>query len=512
MLIRRTLAIAGSAVMVGAATLAVSFAPPAGASSTELGTPTGMHVVAVTSSALTVRLHAAANAKKYRLYVSSVKSDLFFSNLYKPSKHRWSATASQPRIRLSGLKYSTKPYYYRVAALEGSQLRLSSTFPAAYLRPAAPTSPRALSGSSGTFLTWRSGPATGSIVEQATDSSFRHGLRKYRVRGPERIFTPYGLTKGTTYYFRVRSMNAVTSSTESPTVSTTVGSGESPLRVTTYNSLDASFDGQMHPGGRSAPFSQRRPGQLALLKRSNADVIGIQEGNSCLKRIKGKQCYRQIDSLARGLRSDYKLANTVASSAGPNAYAGNYILYKPSTVTPVGAGGNWLIGPNNEERFATYQLFRTKSTGATFLFVTTHLMAPRGAKWDALRGSETESMIRQTRAYADQVGVSAILYTGDFNSYRNEWHVDDVTGSDMLAAGIPDGIDVAQSLTNAKYDSVNALYRVAKKGHGSYDHVYATGGIGVRSWGELLNLSHGRFVGTIPSDHNPVVSTVEIPY
>jgi hypothetical protein len=90
--------------------------------------------------------------------------------------------------------------------------------------------------------------------------------------------------------------------------------------------------------------------------------------------------------------------------------------------------------------------------------------------------------------------------------------VHDLTGRAMRAAGIPDGIDVAQKRINAQYDSVNALYRKAKKGHGSFDHIYATPGIGIVSWGELLHLHKGSFVGTIPSDHNPVYANVEIPY
>jgi hypothetical protein len=42
--------------------------------------------------------------------------------------------------------------------------------------------------------------------------------------------------------------------------------------------------------------------------------------------------------------------------------------------------------------------------------------------------------------------------------------------------------------------------------------VYVSGGIGVSNWTQLLNLSHGRFVGTMPSDHNPVVARLAIPF
>ena len=147
-----------------------------------------------------------------------------------------------------------------------------------------------------------------------------------------------------------------------------------------------------------------------------------------------------------------------------------------------------------------------------FLFVDTHLMATAGSGGDKVRGAETLSMLQHAGAYAKRVGVESILYVGDFNSYRNEYRVNDLTGNDMRAAGIPDGIDVAQKRVNAQYDSINELFRMARKGDGSFDHIYATPGIGVRSWAELLHIRHGRFVGTIPSDHNPVVSNVEIPY
>lgn len=393
-----------------------------------------------------------------------------------------------------------------------SKVSAKATGRAAPLRANAPTSLRAASSPSGTYLTWQSPVANGFVIEQATDRTFRQGVRTYRTRGPVKTFTPLGLADGTKYYFRVRGVKAGRKSASSKTLSTTVNTRESPLRVLAYNSLDASFDGERHPGGVSAPFSQRRAGQLALLKQSNADVMGIEEGSSCIKKIKGEPCYLQIQSLERGLQSRYKLDDTDASSVGLDRYSGNYFLYDPSVVAPVHAGGHWLIGPKNLERFAAYQVFRIKQTGAKFLFVDTHLLATAGSSGDEIRGAETKSMLSQATAYARRVGVKPIIYAGDFNSYRNEWEVRDLTGDAMRAAGVPDGIDVAQKRTNAQYDSVNALYRTAKKGHGSFDHIYAVGGIGVRTWAELLHLRHGKFVGTIPSDHNPVVSNVEIPY
>jgi hypothetical protein len=44
------------------------------------------------------------------------------------------------------------------------------------------------------------------------------------------------------------------------------------------------------------------------------------------------------------------------------------------------------------------------------------------------------------------------------------------------------------------------------------DHVYAPPGVAVRRWQMVLDLTRGRFVGVIPSDHNPVAADVVLPY
>jgi endonuclease/exonuclease/phosphatase family metal-dependent hydrolase len=378
-------------------------------------------------------------------------------------------------------------------------------------RPKAPTSLRVVSGARGTYLRWHGRAVTGYAVEQSTDPSFHSGVRTYRTHAPVSTFTPYGLTDGKRYYFRVRGVDAPKTSAASSTSSAMVQTSESPLRVLSYNVLDASFDGEQHPGGRSAPFAKRRAGELWLINRADADVLGIQEGSSCLVHRKGEPCWRQIDSLAAGLKPQYRLDDTDGTTV-VDRYTGDYILYAPAMVTPVGTGGHWMIGTRSLQRFAAYQLFRVNQTGARFLFVTVHTDAPMGAKYDAIRGAETKAMLTRAATYAARRGSPPAIYTGDFNTYVHEYRTHDVSGAYMRAAGLLDGIQVAQTLVNAKYDSLNEYYRHPRKGHGSADHVYVSPGVGVRSWREVLHLSHGRFVGTIPSDHNPIVSSVEIPY
>jgi hypothetical protein len=383
--------------------------------------------------------------------------------------------------------------------------------PAAGSTPPAPTL-SVVSRLPNVWLRWKESVAADTyVIRQATNSAMTTDVKTYSMRGPGRAFTPYGLALGTTYYYRVRAVVAGSRSPWSNSASFVNNTRAATLKAMSYNSLSAKADGSRHPGGVQAPFSQRRDPQLALMMNSGADVIGLQEGAGCIVKIPDKPCWRQVDSLAKGLSSKYQVADTrMVTPTRGDAYSGDYILYD-STVAPIGSGGTWMLGPSNYERRAVYQLFRQVRTGARFLFVDTHLITGPDQD-DLMRGRETVNMLTYAKDYAQQVGVSSIIYVGDFNSYVGEWRTHDISGARMRSAGVPDGALVASKHVMANYDSINGLYRTPRRGHGSADHVYASGGIGVRSWGERLHLKDGQFAGTIPSDHNPVVSVLTLPY
>jgi hypothetical protein len=379
-------------------------------------------------------------------------------------------------------------------------------------RPKPPTQLVAKGNASGLSLTWHHGNSvTGYIVEQATNRRFTRSLHTYRTHGIQKVFTPSAVTTGVTYYFRVAAKRGSSRSRWSTAAVATDRTRFSPIRVLSYNSRSAKFDGERAPGGVVAPFSQRRPGQLTLLRSSHAAVIGIQEGAFCLQKHHGAPCTRQIDSLAAGLPG-YVLDDTSRTSGGGgiDRYTADDILYAPSVLSTVGRGGHFLIGPSGAlQRFAAFQIFRVNATGAKFLFIVTHTVA---SGTDQQRGEETASMLKQGRAYAAAHGVTSVVYSGDFNSYVGEYHVHDYSGTIMRNANVPDSIEEAAHYSKAKYDSINAYYRIPKQGHGSSDHIYATRGIGVIRWGELLQLSGGKFVGVIPSDHNPIYADLQLPY
>jgi hypothetical protein len=384
-------------------------------------------------------------------------------------------------------------------------------------RPPTPTSVSVTSNSSGLSLTWHhKNNVTGYLVEQAQNSHFTVNLVKYKTRGIQKAFTPSKVSRGTTYFFRVAALNGTRRSHFSRTVIATDRVSFSTIRALSYNVRSAKFDGQQAPGGTVAPFEKRLPGQLYLLRAAKADVIGIEEGAYCMVKNHAAPCTRQIDQIHAGL-SGYALSDT-ATDVDPatgrrgvvNRYAADDILYKTATLAPVGPGGHYDIGPSGSlDRTCAFQIFKVKSTGAKFLFVVTHTLASGS---DQVRGTETANGLKGGRAIAKANGIKSILFTGDYNSYVGEYHVHDYSGTVMRNANVPDSIGEALHYSNAKYDSINAYFRTPKQGHGSSDHIYATRGIGVLKWGELLHLSGGKFVGTIPSDHNPIYADVELPY
>ncbi|MFI9529856.1 hypothetical protein [Micromonospora rosaria] len=112
-------------------------------------------------------------------------------------------------------------YYYRVrttylgAASPWSTVSTVST-------PPAPGVPHTVAGTASApapdtatvILTWAcatpSGPGSGFVVQRATDARFTRELATFTVTG--RGFTNSGLTRGVTYFYRVRSYNVVGSS------------------------------------------------------------------------------------------------------------------------------------------------------------------------------------------------------------------------------------------------------------------------------------------------------------
>lgn len=485
-----------SAVVVLSATLLTDSAQAA----TQSGVPTGIRLVGATSSSLTIATSPATNTQYYRLFASTLKSDLYVANI---ARARASALSRTPQMTVSGLTYTTAPYWYRVETLNGGYRNWSGILSAG-LRPATPTAVAVTSNSSGTYLTWSSGPATGYSIAEATDAALTQNRRNYTIRGGlNHQFTPYGQIKGRTYYYRVRAINNGTLSLYSALVSAVKATTQQPISVMTYNVLQAVSDGSVEGGQVIAPWSQRQVGVVGYIRQSNPDLIGLQEAGSWTAAVKGP---RQVDTLTTALGGSYTLARTEIPPSEPGYFrTANYILFKTAAYQAVGAGWHWTMPSGH---LASYQVLQNRTTGARVLFVVVHMGVE---STDAARETDMKWLMSTASSFAAGYRAS-VIYAGDFNSDVNGYHLFDGPSVAARAVHVADGLDAAQWLANQHYNSANGYQRTPPEYGQSIDHIYAPPGVAVVSWRLLLNLTSGKFTGVMPSDHNALVADLTIPY
>jgi hypothetical protein len=108
-------------------------APPEARAAVDI---TEVRVESVTATSFGVRVNSLGSGWSYRLYASTDKSDVYVDNLGE-GPYR-SSLARVPRLRLTGLRYTTKPIWYRVRAAKGTARRTSEIFSIG-LEPATPS-------------------------------------------------------------------------------------------------------------------------------------------------------------------------------------------------------------------------------------------------------------------------------------------------------------------------------------------------------------------------------------
>jgi endonuclease/exonuclease/phosphatase family metal-dependent hydrolase len=472
-----------------------------------------------------------ASTDKVQMQVGHLNSGAY-------AKDRYRAYSTRPTITLTGMRYTTAAYYYRVgridAARPGFIYWAADYSPGFGLRPAHPTALKIHAGTDGTYLSWTAGAATGAWIEQATDAAFTTGYHRFTVHGTSHLFTPYGLNPKYTYWFRVRSTNHATVSTASTAVTRHPVARTQALRVMSYNLLGANLDGQPDPpGGAITSWTARVTAAAYLVKAAKPDVLAVQEAYAILGasssqypgqpkyhstwKIPGKNpCtaahyadpahypYRQVDSLCDALGHGTVYRRALDGTAQHNGY-GNYLIYNAQKLSLYGHGGWVSIGYS---RYAAWQAFTVKATGVKFLVASPHTSAELGATWDARRKVEVA-----------ELKITRIIYAGDFNTYTGRAEAPDVTTPLMTKYHYADSIDNAQSATDTQDLSGNFYTRMPKKtptgapGWYCIDHIYLSPGIAVTHFGEALHLtSSGAFSGTIPSDHNPVYADLLLSY
>jgi endonuclease/exonuclease/phosphatase family metal-dependent hydrolase len=274
------------------------------------------------------------------------------------------------------------------------------------------------------------------------------------------------------------------------------------VNVMTYDIRDLLSDGTFEGSGDIAPWSKRAPKEAALIRQAHPDVIAVQEGASFV----GKSTtVRQVDSLRHAIRDGYRVAHTEIHAPHPHSFrTGDYIIYNSATLAPVGRGSHFSVG---NEKYAAYAEFASRTSGAKFMFVSTHLLVGLGHGDDLTREAETKKILSTVGRIAAKRHIP-VIYAGNFNS-----PVASVgAGQAMNAAHARDALAVAPKRTNAHYNSDNEYLRTPPKSGVDIDHIFVPAAVKIVSAGVVVHLRHGKFVGVIPSDHNPVVAQLRYPY
>jgi hypothetical protein len=503
------LVVSASAVCL-AATLVPAAAAPSATASVSRVAATG-----ATHTSLTFTVSGAAS--RYRVYVAQVHHQLIAADLPHDASSGWSTSKT---LTVSGLKYSTDPFFFRVVAESGTRHAYSNTFGPVGLKPSVPSGLAANRATDGALsLTWGSVAGSGYVVTRASDSAMTQGVESYQLKGPDAQFTPPELTKGASYYFTVRAVNDTTRSGPSAAVAGTSAASDQQITTMTYNLREATLDKQPDGKNYGAPWDERKGSAAALIRTATPDVIAIEEGASF---VDGSATERQVDSLVTALGSPYELARTEIPPTEKHYYrTGDYIIYNSNVLRaddPTGAYPDhdyWDLGEASlgNQHWAAYQEFTDIASGAKFVFVAFHLVEVNNSPSadNAAREEQTTSMVSQATSFDASLGLP-IVYAGDTNSALESSHPVDGPRVVMRAHDIDDAFDVAQTRANTKYNSGNQYFAEPPASSIYIDAVFAEPGVGVTSWNELLNLSGGKFVDPIPSDHNPVVVSVDVPF
>ncbi|MFY0406725.1 fibronectin type III domain-containing protein [Solicola sp. PLA-1-18] len=478
--------------------------------------PAGVRVVSVGDQGFTVTFRKSRYATKYRIWTSTTKSRLALSTI---SRTHASRKARKPRLTITGLPYTSAPYYFRVQAIGRGKSRYSGVMSTS-LRTSTPTALRATSSATGGLaLTWGGRAAARYEVQQATDGRMSRGVRSWSTRSVSQSFSPYGLTPGTTYWFRVRAVNGSSTSSWTAPVAQVARSRGLSVRVMTYNVLRRASDGKAYAGGeRVASWSSRGPAVVSTIQASGADVVGLQEAADWTDRAVGADGpgQRQADWIRARLGSGWALATTETAPSQGVAWrrTGRYVVFDSGRFAQDAAGSWTLSGAGTSNpTIAAWAVLRERSTGARMLAVSAHLAAAPGAANDRRRQAETQNLLRVVAQARQAHGGVQVVYLGDFNSDAGKKHPLDGPGVTFRAARVADADEAAQAVgAENRYNSANQLLRTAPASATHVDHVFAPAGVGVRTWGMRLSLRGGRFVGVIPSDHNAVVADVVVPW
>lgn len=336
------------------------------------------------------------------------------------------------------------------------------------------------------------------LVEFSLEESFADPNSSV-VTAPEVTFKK--LSHKRTYYVRAR---VVDSAGERLSEWSAAVAGKplqsAPLTVGTYNILKSA----------RKDWSKRKPALVRTILGEDPDVVGLQEATPA--RRGGT---RQYVALTNALGSDWALVDASSGSTGETR-----TIYNITRLQLISSGHHAISGSKRYggfQRYVTWAVFTQRATGKRFMFVNTHFAPRTSSASDGHRVSAARQLVAAVKqANTDNLPV---VVAGDFNTGKNRTSSNRVYTTivgggyrDPLATG-SGRLGHAEKTIRANVKTVNRYRRVAPRDSFApmVDHIFVSP-MRVKEWEVVARLdSRGRFIGTIPSDHNMLRATVVLP-
>lgn len=292
----------------------------------------------------------------------------------------------------------------------------------------------------------------------------------------------------------------------------------SGITVATYNIHKASSDG----AGES--WASRRDEVAQTIVRHAPDVIALAEATPKTVSSADGGSARQYNDLLELIdnRIPYRFA------AAGNYTNGTKLAYNADRLTLLAHGSKILRKLGSQRRYAVWATFGAPG-GERFFVVATHLEPGRGSSTTTKYNTTRTRQAKQILALiaAENPKGHPVVVAGDFNSSRSTEPYNGpylaftrgglVDPLDNLKAGWDAGADaIAEKLVDVEYNSANKYSRVAPRTKfrvgTNVDYVLVSPDVRVSLYQTVLDVdAEGRFVGTIPSDHNMVKAVIHLP-
>ena len=360
------------------------------------------------------------------------------------------------------------------------------------------------------------------------------------------------LEPGTQYYFKVKVIEldgtevgpysaAFTATTKAKPKA--LPAIQNPIKIASFNIRGANYAST--PTETSfLPWDKRRNAVISNITSQMPDVVGLQEASKALlKDSAGKDMtISQFEDLKNRIGAPYELTNmhrnncvnstTTANCvyADQGASQDSRILYNKNTVTLVSQGAVQLplMEAKSTPRFVAWAIFKQKSTNREFFVANTHLQPDNSTAGYNSRKAQAQKVVETINLKNPDKLPTFIL--GDMNSskwaepkneqyevFTKAGYIDPVGGTDKIT--LSSGYATAEVMKNAEYNTFNGFKQalgktsvVSPRALGSHiDYIY-TSKMRVSKWEQVINIdSNGNLQGIIPSDHNMIMATAEVP-